>query len=50
VGISLEDMGTGKNAEQNSNGLCCMACAMALISRIKKWDLIKLQSFFKAHI
>ena len=23
VGKSLEDMGPGKNPEQNSNGLCC---------------------------
>ena len=42
VGISLEDMGTG---EQSLNKTA-MACAVR--SRIDRWDLIKLQSFYKA--
>ena len=42
VGTSLEDMGTeGKFLNRTA-----MACAV--ISRIDKWDLIKLQSFCKA--
>jgi hypothetical protein len=42
VGKSLEDMGTGEKF-LNRTALPC-----ALILRINKWDLIKLQSFFKA--
>jgi hypothetical protein len=42
VGKSLEDMGTG----EKFLNITAMACAV--ISRINKWDLIKLQSFCKA--
>jgi hypothetical protein len=42
VGKSLEDMGTGKKFLNRT------AVAHALIARINKWDLIKLQSFCKA--
>jgi hypothetical protein len=42
VGRSLEDMGTGEIL-LNSTAIVC-----ALRSRIKKWDLKKLQSFCKA--
>jgi hypothetical protein len=42
VGKSLEDMGTGERFLNRT----AMACAVR--SRIDKWDLIKLQSFFKA--
>jgi hypothetical protein len=42
VGKSLDDMGTG---EKFLNRIA-MACAVRL--RIDKWDLIKLQSFYKA--
>jgi hypothetical protein len=42
VGKSLEDMGTGVKFLNRT----AMACAVR--SRIKKWDLIKLQSFCKA--
>jgi hypothetical protein len=42
VGKSLEHMGTGKIFLNRT------PMAYALISRIKKWDLIKLQSFCKA--
>ena len=42
VGKSLEDMGTGGKFLNRT----AMACAVRL--RIDKWDLIKLQSFFKA--
>ena len=42
VGKCLEDMGTGEKFLNKTS----MACA--LISRIDKWDLIKLQSFCKA--
>jgi hypothetical protein len=41
VGKSLEDMGTVEKFLNRT----AMACAVR--SRIKKWDLIKLQSFFK---
>jgi hypothetical protein len=42
VGKSLEDMGTlGKFLNRTP-----MACAVS--SRINRWDLIKLQSFYKA--
>jgi hypothetical protein len=41
VGKSLEDMGTGEKFLNRTT----MACAV--ISRIDKWDLIKLQSFCK---
>jgi hypothetical protein len=41
VGESLEDMGTGEK-----NSWTAMACAVR--SRINKWNLIKLQSFYKA--
>jgi hypothetical protein len=40
VGESLEDMGTG--------GKFLNRTAMAVRSRIDKWDLIKSQNFFKA--
>jgi hypothetical protein len=40
VGEILKDMGTGENFLNRT-----MACAVR--SRINKWDLIKLQSFFK---
>jgi hypothetical protein len=39
---SLKDMGTGEKFLNKT----AMACAARL--RINKWDLIKLQSFFKA--
>jgi hypothetical protein len=39
---SLEDMGTGEKFLNTT----AMACAVR--SRIDKWDLIKLQSFYKA--
>jgi hypothetical protein len=42
VGESLEDMGTGEKFLNRT------AMAYAVRSRIDKWDLIKLQSFFKA--
>jgi hypothetical protein len=42
VGKILEDMGTG----EKSLNITAMACAV--ISRIDKWDLLKLQSFCKA--
>jgi hypothetical protein len=42
VGKSLEDMGT----EEKFLNTSAMACA--LISKINKWDLINLQSFYKA--
>jgi hypothetical protein len=42
VGESLDDMGTGEKFLNRT----AMACAVR--SRIKKWDLIKLQSFCKA--
>jgi len=42
VGKHLKHMGTGENF------LNTTAMAYALRSRIDKWDLIKLQSFFKA--
>jgi hypothetical protein len=42
VGYSIEDMGTGEKFLNRTP----MACAVR--SRIKKWDLIKLQSFCKA--
>jgi hypothetical protein len=42
VGKSLKDMGTGEKFLNRTT----MACAVRL--RIDKWDLIKLQSFFKA--
>jgi hypothetical protein len=42
VGESLEDMGTGEKFLNRTT----MACAVRL--RIGKWDLIKLQSFYKA--
>jgi hypothetical protein len=42
VGKSLEDMGTGEKFLNRT----AMACDIR--SRINKWDLIKLQSFYKA--
>jgi hypothetical protein len=42
VGKSLEDIGTGEKFLKRTP----MACAVIL--RINKWDLIKLQSFCKA--
>jgi hypothetical protein len=42
VGKSLEDMGTGEKFLNRT----AMACAVR--SSIDKWDLIKLQSFYKA--
>jgi hypothetical protein len=42
VGKSLEDMGTGENFLNRT----AMVCAVR--SRIHKWDLIKLQSFYRA--
>jgi hypothetical protein len=42
VGKSLKDMGT----EEKFLNRTAMACAVR--SRIDKWDLIKLQSFWKA--
>jgi hypothetical protein len=42
VGKSLEDMGTGEKF-MNKTPIAC-----AVRSRIDKWDLIKLQSFWKA--
>jgi hypothetical protein len=42
VGKSLKDMGTGDKFLNRT----AMACAVR--SRIDKWDLIKLQSFYKA--
>jgi hypothetical protein len=42
VGKSLEHMGTGENFLNRIPMVC------ALRSRIDKWDLIKLQSFYKA--
>ena len=41
-GKSLEDMGTGEKFLTRT----AMACAVRL--RIDKWDLLKLQSFYKA--
>ena len=41
VGKSLEDMSTGEKFLNRT----AMACAVR--SRINKWDLIKLQSFYK---
>jgi hypothetical protein len=41
VGESLKDMGTGDNFMNRT------AMASAVRSRIDKWDLIKLQSFYK---
>ena len=41
-GKSLEDMGTGENFLNRT------PMAYVLRSRIDKWDLIKLQSFYKA--
>ena len=41
LGKSLEDMGTGEKFLNKTT----MACAVR--SRIDKWDLIKLQSFWK---
>jgi hypothetical protein len=42
VGKNLEHIGTGENrTEQNTSGL-------SLRSRMDKWNLIKLQSFYKA--
>ena len=43
VGKSLEDMGTWEKFLNRT------AMAWAVKSRIDKWDLIKLQSFCKAH-
>jgi hypothetical protein len=42
VGKNLEDLGTGEKFLNRT----AMACA--IISRINKWNLIKLQSFLKA--
>ena len=42
MGKNLEDMGTGEKFLNRTP----MACTVK--SRIDKWDLIKLQSFFKA--
>jgi hypothetical protein len=42
IGESLEDMGTGGKFLNRT----AMVCAVR--SRIDKWDLIKLQSFYKA--
>jgi hypothetical protein len=42
VGKTLEDMGTGEKFLNRT----AMACDIRL--RINKWDLIKLQSFYKA--
>jgi hypothetical protein len=42
VGKNLEDMGRGEKFLNRT----AMACSV--ISRIDKWDLIKLQSFCKA--
>ena len=42
VGKTLKDMGTGEKFLNRT------AMAYALRSRIDKWDLIKLQSFYKA--
>jgi hypothetical protein len=42
VGKILEDMGTGEKFLNRT----AMTCAVG--SRIDKWDLIKLQSFYKA--
>jgi hypothetical protein len=42
VGKTLEDMGTGEKFLNRT----AMACAVK--SRIDKWDLIKLQSFYRA--
>jgi hypothetical protein len=42
VGESLEDMGTGEKFMSRT------AIAYAVRLRIDKWDLIKLQSFYKA--
>ena len=42
MGKSLEDMGTGEKFLNRT----AMACDIRL--RINKWDLIKLQSFYKA--
>jgi hypothetical protein len=42
VGKSLKDMGTGEKFLNRT----AMACVVRL--RIDKWDLIKLQSFYKA--
>ena len=46
VGKSLEDMGTGGKFLNRT----AMACAVRIchLSRIDKWDLMKLQSFCKA--
>jgi hypothetical protein len=43
MGKSLEDMGTGEKKFLNRT-----AMAYAVKSRVDKWDLIKLQSFFRA--
>jgi hypothetical protein len=40
MGKSLEDMGTGEKFLNRT------AMAFAVRSRINKWDLIKLQSFY----
>jgi hypothetical protein len=42
VGESLEDMGIGQNFLNRTALLCVIR------SRIDKWDLLKLQSFYKA--
>ena len=42
VGKTLEDMGTGEKF------LSRIAMAFAVRSRIDNWDLMKLQSFYKA--
>jgi hypothetical protein len=42
LGKSLKDMGTGEKFLYRTPMVC------AVISRINKWDLIKLQSFCKA--
>ena len=43
VGKTLEDMGTGENFLNRT----AMACAVR--SRIDKWDLMKMKSFYKAN-
>jgi hypothetical protein len=42
VGKSLEDMGTGETFLNRTPMVC------AIKSRIDKWDLIKLQNFYKS--
>ena len=42
VGNSLKHMGTGENLQNRTS------MTYALRSTISKWDLIKLQSFYKA--